>query len=843
MKKEVMNKRNNNRAFAFTLAEMMIVLAIISIVTVAMLPVMTKKQKDSEENKSQFWETMTDAGQGIDAKITKSQTVAIGNTANSLNDDTTTSKLLINTQLAPSSHIAFEQNGIYAGKLVLFTDGALSLGQIDTSVAVNNNGKGYVAIGSGTLSSSNAIAIGSGNSVKSDYSIAVGSSSQVQETAPNSIAIGSGAVVSSGAASSIAIGNLSNSKAGNSIALGSGSISEGSYSMALGANAQASLDGSLAIGYNSKSLSKGGTAIGSATVSTSSDYAISIGSETTASGIRSIAIGNSTNASASDSLAIGSSSNANASYSMAIGPTAIANDQYSIAVGYNSYAYSYGDNAIGYMAKCMSDPVLNTSGNIGSAVAIGSSALAYNAGISLGKDAFATTNSVSIGLGAGRYSKSYTFSNSEPPTITETPIDTSSYTNGIGNIAIGMYAYSGEKGDNTNGVTGYSTAIGYESLAKTSAVTIGAYSISNANSVAIGHSANASKLNTVVIGYSSLSNMSDAVIIGTKAKSDTWFQNLSTGYNVGIGSNSKVATEAVSVGSGATAAPKSVAIGKSSYAQWASSSPVEAGSVAVGYGAVAGTADWGDGNVSGAQAMGGGVAVGYNASAPAFAVAIGDNAVATYRHSVAIGAFAKTTACYQVVFGSTNTVAVEVNGKLTSVSDRRLKNVGSRFTKGLDYINKIKVYNYTYKNDKNKTLRVGVMAQDLQKIFPESVHKDSKGFLSIDQDAMFYAMINSIKELDLYTKNIIIEINTVSYKVKTLTMTLVSSKKKMDKLNSFIFALQNKSEMNLEKYDKLKESNNVLKLQNQALQNQNKILVAQDKMIMARLARLEKRVH
>ena len=60
----------------------------------------------------------------------------------------------------------------------------------------------------------------------------------------------------------------------------------------------------------------------------------------------------------------------------------------------------------------------------------------------------------------------------------------------------------------------------------------------------------------------------------------------------------------------------------------------------------------------------------------------------------------------------------------------------------------MKVFNYTYKKDKKKTPHVGVIAQDLQKIFPDAVSKGKDGFLRIRMEDMFYAVINAIKELD-----------------------------------------------------------------------------------------------
>lgn len=81
-------------------------------------------------------------------------------------------------------------------------------------------------------------------------------------------------------------------------------------------------------------------------------------------------------------------------------------------------------------------------------------------------------------------------------------------------------------------------------------------------------------------------------------------------------------------------------------------------------------------------------------------------------------------------------------------SDRRLKNIGTKNGAGLDKLSQLKIYNYTFKNDKNKLPHVGVMAQDLQKVFPNSVFKGEDGYLRIRWDEMFFATINAVKELD-----------------------------------------------------------------------------------------------
>lgn len=107
-------------------------------------------------------------------------------------------------------------------------------------------------------------------------------------------------------------------------------------------------------------------------------------------------------------------------------------------------------------------------------------------------------------------------------------------------------------------------------------------------------------------------------------------------------------------------------------------------------------------------------------------------------------------------------------------SDIRKKNVGQAFTAGLDELNKLSFYNFTFKNDKDKTPQVGVIAQDLQKVFPTAVRTDEKGYLLIRWDEMFYSAINAIKELND-------KVIAISEKLKEFTTELTDLKAKVDK--------------------------------------------------------------
>lgn len=81
-------------------------------------------------------------------------------------------------------------------------------------------------------------------------------------------------------------------------------------------------------------------------------------------------------------------------------------------------------------------------------------------------------------------------------------------------------------------------------------------------------------------------------------------------------------------------------------------------------------------------------------------------------------------------------------------SDIRLKDLGDNFTAGLEEIKKINIFNYTYKNDSEQLPHVGVVAQDLKRVFPTAVTKDENGYYKIRWDEMLYAVINSVKTLN-----------------------------------------------------------------------------------------------
>ena len=125
-------------------------------------------------------------------------------------------------------------------------------------------------------------------------------------------------------------------------------------------------------------------------------------------------------------------------------------------------------------------------------------------------------------------------------------------------------------------------------------------------------------------------------------------------------------------------------------------------------------------------------------------------------------------------------------------SDRRLKNIGTRSIAGLKELNQLKIYDYTFKNDKSKHSQIGVMAQDLQKVFPNSVFEGPDGYLRIRWDEMFFASINAIKELDRKIVSLVNRATKVETQIARLEQENISLKTQVDALSVRVEKLKNK---------------------------------------------------
>jgi len=111
-----------------------------------------------------------------------------------------------------------------------------------------------------------------------------------------------------------------------------------------------------------------------------------------------------------------------------------------------------------------------------------------------------------------------------------------------------------------------------------------------------------------------------------------------------------------------------------------------------------------------------------------------------------------TTTLGTYTFVVNGTAAKPGDGYWDTYSDMRLKNVHGTYDKGIKEIEALTPIVYSYKKENALNLpsdkqSVGFVAQEVQKVIPEAVHEDASGYLTVNNDPIFLAMLNAIKEL------------------------------------------------------------------------------------------------
>ena len=669
--------KNKHKFNAFTLAEMMVVMLIMSIVLAAMAPVMTTKNKVDNSSPWKYSpNNSSDAyfGQGASMRAMIGQ----------LNgEDTDNGKLIINNLGSSFSHILFKNGNTILGDLYMSGNNLIlghrngsstSLGQNNINIGPNNwpstdiTGQSNIIIGDNAMTH---LSTGSNN-------IGLGTTLTALTTGTGNVTIGDNSLISVTTGSgNIGLGNGANP-----------AITTASKTIAIGTNSVAGSIGAIAIGSNIESnestetnaaTARGGfsIAIGNGAISNYDNsingLSIAIGTRAKAnseddSGNAAIAIGIGAESNGSAAIAIGSGANATDGLAIAIGDDARATGGRSIAIGPSSGSWS-GDNEGSTMAAGENSIALGIGAySVGTAgIAIGYNAEAKDEAIAIGKEAYISRLNGGIAIGAGARSGA---------------TDSNMY--GDYAIAIGKNAKAGSD----NGVS-----IGYNAGSSTKGT----------NNIAIGAGACqyvTGSYKTCIGANSGPANNSDwasddkeRIFIGSKSK-----------FNDG------------------PAVLEVHNAGGSSFGRNKDSSVVINGNLIVKGGIITTLWRYGGGdndNVNLLARSSGQLEPEWNDTVSELFKRYADNGHGEFK---------------------------SFSGNV--ISDRRLKYVGKESTTGLDKVRQLKVFNFTYKKDSTKTPHVGVIAQDLQKVFPNAVKKGTDGFLTIRMEDMFYAVINAIKELD-----------------------------------------------------------------------------------------------
>lgn len=310
-----------------------------------------------------------------------------------------------------------------------------------------------------------------------------------------------------------------------------------------------------------------------------------------------------------------------------------------------------------------------------------------------------------------------------------------------------------------------SVAIGYKAGAFTDAVSIGNSASGSDYGVAIGSNSNTRHNNSVAIGYRAQTSGENAVAIGgSQWGTEAGERSVAIGYgararynnSIAIGANASVMGEnSIAIGNNATAPYKNtVVLGDSNTTVFIP------GNLVVNHAALIGRSAGRNDNLyfrPYAQEDGRHFAV-LNAGdwkGDDSNLSMVQDDTNTDLLVVRVGPFSTLGERWRRDYKDNNRTHINFEDpskgnstKSHKHSDIRLKNVGEPFTAGLNELEKLNFYHFTFKKDKDQVPQVGVMAQDLQKVFPQAVSKDDGGWLTIRWDEMFYAAINAIKELN-----------------------------------------------------------------------------------------------
>lgn len=319
---------------------------------------------------------------------------------------------------------------------------------------------------------------------------------------------------------------------------------------------------------------------------------------------------------------------------------------------------------------------------------------------------------------------------------------------GYYNVAVGGYALNDDNGQGYNVAVGYgalqdvntgrqNVAVGYKAMnfggsntgQPISNVAIGyeaGYKVTGNYNVAIGWRAVGSGTGVTPSGYSNVAVGSSSLFAMTSGYSNTVIGhdagiNLSTGYeNVFIG---KQCGQIITTGRN---------------------------NVVIGQGALSGT------NATNGQT--------YNS------IYIGNGSICSgYRNlEIVLGGGLTGKGNNTAYMGAGSNYNPANNSSWNTTSDERIKTNVTDYTLGLDTLNQINVKTYNYLSDSDiatahpeladsdglvhegldteKTI-VGLMAQELETVLPNSVTTRDNGIKAVNKDELFWVMLNSIKEL------------------------------------------------------------------------------------------------
>ena len=505
------------------------------------------------------------------------------------------------------------------------------------------------------------------------------------------------------------------------------------------------------IGSNAVDLSYSNSS--STTRGATGSYSFAMGIYTTASGNASTAMGNDTEASGNGSIAIGVSTKASGNSSTAIGDNTTASDFGSLVIGqFNLSGATVTNSATQFNTA-------NTAFVIGNGADGSSQSDAFKVLFNGNTTATGSVTATSFIGDGSQLSGTGILSPVTENSNTGVRLSTSNASNhgNIGSNAVDLSYSTGSS--TTRGATGnFSIAMGSQATAS------GLYS------TAIGNDTRAFGSGSTAIGVNTEASGNFSIVMGSQATA-------SGNYSTAMGNDTEATGDySIVMGTSTTASGSiSTSMGYSTTASGSRSTAMgndteASGSVSTAMG------NFTEASGNGSTAMGTSTTASGNNS-----TVMGDNTTASDYGSLVIGQFnlsGATVTNSATQFNTANTAFVigngadgssqsdafsvlfsgetvigsdlEVKGNVLISSDARLKanivSLGSTLAKLLLIDGK----RYTMKKDGKQN--IGVLAQDIQKVFPELVSTDDKEMLAVNYQGLVPVLINALKEQDAKMK-------------------------------------------------------------------------------------------
>jgi flagellar biosynthesis chaperone FliJ len=100
----------------------------------------------------------------------------------------------------------------------------------------------------------------------------------------------------------------------------------------------------------------------------------------------------------------------------------------------------------------------------------------------------------------------------------------------------------------------------------------------------------------------------------------------------------------------------------------------------------------------------------------------------------------------------------------TANSDIRIKNINSHITNAVEKLSTLQTINFCYKDDISKKENLGLIAQEVEMVFPELIETNNDGILGVRYTELIPVLIEAIKEQQEQIKELKLELDKIKNK-------------------------------------------------------------------------------